>query len=247
MQKLEKLQIEKIKEKYTLNNIITIDDLDKFYRLYEPNLNRNTLKWRIYHLIQNNVLERIGRGKYMIRKFKLYIPNINQKLIELHKTIQNEFPFAEICIWDTRWLNEFMKHQPGKFNIIIEAEKETAQAIFNFLIGIKDKVFYNPDKNMWEHYLGSNDNIIIIDLISEAPLKRVDNIYIPTLEKILVDIISSMDTIAPYIESEIDIIFSEILNKYSINFDKLLRYSRRRSKQDEMKLIIKRHTNFWQL
>ena len=38
------------------NQFVTTQQLLKFYREFEPDLKVNTLRWRIYHLMQANVI-----------------------------------------------------------------------------------------------------------------------------------------------------------------------------------------------
>lgn len=247
MNKKDKLHISDLQQSFNQNAVITLNDLDSFYKKYESNLNRNTLKWRIFHLIKNGVLVRIGRGKYLIGKTIPYKPDLSKRIKSLYKVLKKKFPFAIFCIWDTIWLNEFMIHQPAKYNIIIEAERDTAHSMFNFLVSNQSNVYYNPDNTVIDNYiLGKKDNIVIIDLISEAPMQEIEGITIPTLEKILIDLVSEKELYISYQGNELTNICSEVIFKYSINYDKLLRYSRRRNKEIEIRYLLDQVSNFWQ-
>ncbi len=249
MNKKDKFHISELRESFGSGQtkFITLNDINSFYKQYEPNLNRNTLKWRVHYLITSGVLIKKGKGKYLIGKTILFKPDISKRIKSLYKVLKTEFPYATFCIWDTIWLNEFMVHQPTKYNIIVEAEKDTARSMFNYLISSQSNVYYKPDNAIIDSYIiGKKDNIVIIDLITEAPIKEIEGISIPTLEKILVDLISEKELFIPFQGTEITNIYSEALLKYSINFDKLIRYSRRRNKENEVKSLLDQITNFRQ-
>ncbi len=43
-------------------------DANGFYKIFEPNIRKTTIDWRIYTLVQNSVISRIGRGKYTLKR-----------------------------------------------------------------------------------------------------------------------------------------------------------------------------------
>ena len=50
------------------NQFVTTQQLLKFYREFEPDLKVNTLRWRIYHLKQANVIYSPKRGVFSLQK-----------------------------------------------------------------------------------------------------------------------------------------------------------------------------------
>lgn len=66
--KTMKLKIELIKKKFAESEIIVTDDLYRFFQSEEPEIKKSTVNWRIYELARNGVLQRIGKGKYIIGK-----------------------------------------------------------------------------------------------------------------------------------------------------------------------------------
>jgi hypothetical protein len=99
------------------------------------------------------VLTRIGRGKFILGKTKVYYPDVSTKLKSVYNKLKKEFPYVDICIWNTSILNEFMIHQPGVFNFIIEVEKDVTQSAFYFLKELKYPVFIEPTSDILEKYL----------------------------------------------------------------------------------------------
>ena len=74
-----KLQIERIKNKFVGSEIIVTDDLYRFYQSEEPEINKSTVNWRIYELVRNGILQRIGKGKFVVGKSIYYLPEISKR------------------------------------------------------------------------------------------------------------------------------------------------------------------------
>ncbi|MCD4726650.1 MAG: hypothetical protein K8R46_03240 [Pirellulales bacterium] len=175
----------------------------------------------------------------------MYSPDLTSKIKSIYKKTKVQFPFADFCIWDTRFLNEFMIHQPASFITIVETENEVIDSLFNFLKESYRNVFLNPDKNIIENYIsGENNSIIVKPLISEAPTKLIDNIETITLEKMLVDIYSDAKFFYSFHGAEMDNIYSNAIGTYSLNQSKLLRYASRRGKRKQIEMLLnKNQTN----
>ena len=179
------------------------------------------------------LLNRIGRGKYYIGEGRNFIPEISPKMKAISSKLKKEFPFLKICIWNTSALNEFMVHQPSRFYLLIEVEKEATQSIFYFLKEAKYSVFIDPTSDLLEKYLPSEkESLIIRSLVSEAPLQNVNGIYTASLEKMLVDVFCDDVIFSAQQGTEMRTLFKEALSKYSVNENRMLRYANRRRKKE---------------
>lgn len=211
-------------------------DIIEFYLKLEPLVKMTTINWRIYILVQTGVLKRIGRGKFVIGEGRLYKPEISLKIKSIYSELIKEFPFLKICIWNTSSLNEFMIHQPGRFFILIEVEKEATQSVFFFLKENRYSVYVEPTKELIEKYIPyEKETLIVKVLVSEAPVQMVNKINTPTLEKMLVDIFCDDLIFAAQQGSEMRTIFQEAMEKYVINENRMLRYADRRRKKDSFR------------
>ena len=64
-----------------------------------------------------------------------------------------------------------MIHQPGRFYILIEVDKEAAQSVFFYLKEHKFSVFIEPTKDLIEKYIpDEKETLIVKSLVSEAPI-----------------------------------------------------------------------------
>ena len=79
--------------------------------------------------------------------------------------------------------------------------------------------------------------IFVKNLVSEVPLQEVSGVPMPTLEKLLVDILRDTDFF--YLQgSESDRIIENAFNLYTINRNSLFRYADRRKVKEELSSIL---------
>ena len=229
------------------NKIFTTSDIREIYRKFEPEIPDSTVNWRIYSLVKDEKIVRVGKGKFTLGEATYYLPEISSQLKSLSKKITKEFPFLKNCVWNTSVFNEFMQHQPGRFLTLVEIEKEAIQSVFYFLKDKQFQVFAEPSNEIIEKYLPTNGKAIIIkSLITEAPVQEVDSVTTTTLEKMLVDIFCDGDIYAAQQGAEMRIIYNEAFRKYSINADRLLRYAQRRNRKEEILKYLKTTSNYRQ-
>ncbi len=232
----DKLNIEQLKDFFKDKESFETSDIVNFYLQREPEAKTTTINWRVYKLVQSGVLNRVGRGRFAIGEKRVYVPEISSKIKSLHSKLKKEFPYLRICIWNTSFLNEFMIHQPGRFYILIEVDKEAAQSVFFYLKEQKFSVFIEPTMDLIEKYLpDEKETLIVKSLVSEAPLQTINRINSPTIEKMLVDIFCNDIVFAAQQGSEMRTIFLEAFNKYTVNESRMMRYADRRRKKDSFR------------
>jgi len=193
------------------------------------------------------VLSRIGRGKFTIGKSKIYTPELSSGIKSIQSKLIKQFPYLTVCIWSTSLLNEFMIHQPGRFYILIEVDKEAVQAVFFYLKEQRFSVFIEPTKDLIEKYLPEEkETLIVKSLVSEAPLQVINGINTPAIEKILVDIFCDDVIFAAQQGPEMGTIFQEVLNKYTVNENRMMRYANRRRKKESFREYLNTISNLRQ-
>lgn len=229
--------------------VFSKQDLRDFYRRYEPGLNEGTLSWRIHWLRKKGMIRSVEKGKYVISDKPGYEPGPSSDLVYIAGIIHNEHPGLQYCIWSTEWLNHFTKHQLGSFFTILELEKEMMEMVFETLRSAYDlKAFLKPDKTLIERYVLFEEGIVIVPLISRAPVRTLniekngkDAINVPILEKILVDLFTDEKTFYAISEAELEYIYEHAMREYSINFSVLFNYARRRGKEEQLKRFLRKN------
>jgi hypothetical protein len=231
----DKLNINQLKAMFKDHKSLNTDDIASFYRLLDPAIKATTINWRIYTLVKNGALTRIGRGTYLLGEGKKYTPDISKRLKYIGVKLQKEFPYLNICIWSTSFYNEFMLHQPGRFFILVEVERDASEAVFHFLKELKFNAYLAPNKEILERYTADDkETIIVKTLISEAPLQRILGIKTVTLEKMIVDMLSDSIIHSAQQGSELNQIINEATQKYAVNLSRILRYANRRNQKEQL-------------
>jgi len=221
------------------NTEITTKQIANYFKQKEPEIKTSVINYRIIKLVENGILQRTGHGKYTIGKTNLYKPVVPDKLKRLYKKLKNKFPLLDFCIWNTSALNEFMIHQPLRYYILIETNREATEAVFNFIKEFNKNVFIEPDEKTIELYIADNNQSIIIkSLTTEAPIQNIDNVPTISIEKLLTDIFCDKYLYAAQQGKELLTIYTEAFNKYTINKSKLLRYAGRRRRKEQIKQYI---------
>jgi len=235
---LEKTIENQIIEYFDHKVVLSKEDLILLIRKDFPTWSLNTINTYLYKLKKSGVIDVVSRGKYTVEKIELFTPIIDKQSKKIASKIQKDFPFVTYCIWNSSWLNDLMCHQPFKNFTIVEVEKVAAAQVFNELHNSFQNIFINPDEIIFERYISALDNVIIVkNLNSEAPILKRKDLIIPTIEKILVDIVID-DTLFAAQQGELNFIYKTAFNKYDINESKMKRYAARRNRETEVEKLI---------
>lgn len=204
-----------------------------------PELSEATITVYLSKLKREGKISNPARGIYSIIDKQIFNPEITQNLKKLYNKIHKEFPFIEICVWNTKWLNDLMRHQPFKNYTIVEVDKEASEQVFNTINEFLKNVYINPDEEIFERYISSNTEEITIikNLVTESPTIKSNKIEIPALEKLLVDIIIDKELFSTQ-QGELNFMYKTAFNKYDINELKMKRYAARRNRETEVEKLI---------
>ncbi len=130
-----------------------------------------------------------------IRPGKLLFTPPHKKTKNYFFPDKKQFPLITFCCWHTSALKEFFQHFAVYDFLLIETERETIDAVFHFIKETNKNTFKEPSRDMMENFVfDGKDAVIVKSLISEAPLQDVDAVTVPTIEKILVDLVADSET-----------------------------------------------------
>lgn len=235
------LHIEQLKQAFTSTDVFTTSDIVQFYKKFEPKILKPTVNWRVYELVNRNILERIGKGKFRLGSGTTFIPDLNTKHFKVSVTIKTKFPFTNYCIWDSSFIKEFSQHIAKSNFMLVDVERNSEESVYHLLREQFKEVFLMPGKEMLGNYFSDLKRPIIIrTLVSEAPYKEVRNVPVATLEKILVDIFS--DEEFAYLRSnEMVLIFKSAFERYTVSESKLIRYADRKRKKKPLLDFLNTH------
>ena len=223
----------KDRESFTTNDVLD------FFAQMHPDIKRTTVNWRIYELVRQGLLKRIGRGMYVLGTANCFLPVLTKKQQNISARLKKQFPLITFCCWHTSALKEFFQHLAVYDFLLVEAEREAIDAVFHFVKETHKNTFKEPSREIIENFvLDGKDAVIVKSLVSEAPLQEADASTLPTIEKILVDLVADSEIFFFLQGHELLNIFESALGKYTVNTDRLLRYAKRRNKKEELQKIL---------
>ncbi|MEX2594696.1 MAG: DUF6577 family protein [Anditalea sp.] len=234
-----------LEERFDGRETISREELNNFYKEYDPNLKEATFRWRIHDLKGKKIITHISKTQFYLGYKPKYHTPIGDAEQKLYKKIQKQFPGVRQCVWSPSVLNEFMLHQPQGIISILEVEPDALEPVFHFL---KDSNFRNvylqPSEKEMIYYVFETDAAIVLQpLISKAPIQKTKQIFVPTIEKILVDIYSDRDLYRAYQGTELINIVNYAYQHYAVDFTKLFSYAKRRRKDRELRAYLSANTN----
>ncbi len=193
-------------------------------------ISQSSIKSTLSRLVASEKLVRVGRGQYekpseLNNQVFSYTPG--KKEMKLFYNLVKKFPFAEFCIFSGEAFSSFLHHLSYNAVTYVETERDVAESVFDFLKDLGYKVFLNPDSDFVHKYIDIREACVIVKtLVSEAPVSVSNGLPVPTIEKLLVDIMCESDLL--YLRSDASNIFNVAKSNYVINISRLNRYARRR-------------------
>lgn len=232
-----------IKERFKARKSFTRQELYSFYQEYEPDLKEATFGWRIFDLCQKGIISSVGKGIYTLSSKREYRPNLNAKTRSIVRLFLRKLSGSNYCISDTSWLNEFSIHQTNFSTTILEVEKELINSAFYTLKEEVKNLYLQPNEKEMEMYvLEKEDPVILKPLISRSPTQRIQDknltIFLPQLEKLLVDVYCDRQIYFFYSGAELKNIFNNAFDRYTVNLSRLRSYAKRRGKGREIEEFL---------
>ena len=211
---------------------------DLFAYFQDSGINMSSLKWYLFKLVKKNQLTRIGRGIYDKSARQPFLLEPANEIADVYDMLRTNFPFARFCIYNGGIISPLQHHLLSDGIIYVETERDSAETVFNFLREKKYNAYLRPDKDMIYRYIDLGQrNIFVKNLVSESPVQNVNGIPMPTLEKLLVDILRDPDFF--FLQgSESEHIIDNAFSLYAINRNRLFRYAERRKVKEELTSIM---------
>ena len=233
---VKQLEADKI---YSHKSLITL------LKTFNPDAKESSYNWAITGMLKDGVLIKRGYDEYTLcgNKAKAdYLPSYSELSNRIIDRIKNKYPLVRFTVFETVLLNEFLNHLIAQNTIYVQVEKDVSIFVFRFLQELGyNNVLYRPSKKEFSLYW-NRDMIVVTDLISEAPINSV-NPYSIYLEKLLVDIVSDKCISSSYSVAEYPSIINQAMKSYKVDVKKMLRYARRRNKEEYIKEYIHSGSN----
>lgn len=194
----------------------------------KADINKSALSWYLHKLVDENFLVRTGRGIYARVMKQSFAPVASKEAARTCSEVQEHFPFARFCVYQGEIIGPLQHHLYSNAVIYVETGRDNAESVFNYLKETGREVYLRPDRDMIYRYIDMDRPVCFVkNLVSEAPLQKIDGVPMPTVEKLLVDILRDADFF--YLRGvESEHIIENAFNLYEINRSRLFRYAERR-------------------
>jgi hypothetical protein len=210
--------------------------------MQDLNVSRTTAKNYLSRLTKTNIVKRIGRGLYQLGEGATATVKLTPELSQIAQTIKKRFPMAQFAIWSTNMLADYAHYAIGRDLIVLETDKILSASIRDALRERGYRVVLNPEKRDFREYAYSGEKaLFILERNEKYGLLQDDKALVPTPERIWLDIyylITRKEL--SFSPGELGLIFSSIVRREGINFNRFLRYAQRRNIRDEMIIFLYR-------
>ena len=215
----------------TRHPIVSVADL-----VAEFGMNPATARQLLSRLTVSGQLSRIAYGKYTLadRRQDFPIP-LTDKVRDIYGKLHCELPLVDFCVYSGNIFQPIQHHVSVNNAVYVETNRDTVETVFSRLKEYYDNVYCQPDDKFMADYIDlSKECIIVKPLVTESPLKTVEGVPSPSIEKLLVDIAKDPDF--DYLHgAEYDYMLENTINNYRVSTSKILRYARRRGLHDFIK------------
>lgn len=221
------------------DGIVLFPQITKLWQTKYSNYSLNTLNSYLHGLRKQGLLHNIGRGKYTLSPHTTFQPTLSDSLHELNTLIQTNYPETTYCLWDTHIFSPLMEHIPVFHWTVLEVERFMLDPMLRFLLDEGKQAFINPSSSTMDYYVYRAENpIILLPLISQSPIQSIEGIPSPTIEKVLVDILSDTPSLSAFAQEK-EFIWNEALTRLLVKRSTLIRYATRRKRENVAQTLLK--------
>ncbi|MCL2785929.1 MAG: hypothetical protein FWD81_01725 [Methanomassiliicoccaceae archaeon] len=218
------------------------DLLGALLRKY-PDYNAGSFNRHLSKMISRGILESVGENMYITvslgtaRDVYVY-DEPSTELSDVESFLNTEFPLADILVWETGQLNEFLDHLTAQSMVIVMVERMLMDAVFERMKERFTSVLFAPGPSDLRRY-GGNGTIVINRLSSRYP-KNSKHRHGYSIEKLAVDLFAER-TMEAFVNADDRPTALEVaFRRYRVNETKLFNYARTRRVDAEIREAIGR-------
>lgn len=196
-----------------------------------------------------NIINRLIREGRIIKEGSLLFPSSgfkpvfhiipDEKTRNLFTDLKAVLPFSLISIWHTDAILPLMHDVPNFSLTIVGAERLATDSVADALENLTNSlILRDSEKNTLSRLAVGRELVVVTPQVSQAPVEVSEGITVPTLEKILVDILSD-NSLHALSGSEAYSIYATAFARYAVSRKTLLRYAGRRNRAEAVNTIMK--------
>jgi hypothetical protein len=214
---------------------VTAEDLMQSF-----SVSRITAKNYLSRLAKMDIARRIGTGLYQAGREPTSSVEFPRGLLELAQDLRRRFPMADFVIWSMNMLADYAHYAISRDLVVVETDKTLSASVRDALIQKGYHATVNPERRDFREYADYGEkSIFVLERNETYGLFKLEGLCVPALERIWIDIYYFVTrNELNFSPGELGQMFANMLQKERINFNRLLRYARRRNLRDEILIFL---------
>lgn len=194
----------------------------------------------VNRLIREGRVKKESRLLFPGNDFKPFFHVIpNEETRKLFTDLKAALPFSQISIWHTDAILSLMHDIPNISLTLVGAERLATDSVVDVLENLtRSLILRDSEKSILSRLTAGRELVVVTPQVSQAPVEVYDGITVPTLEKILVDVLCD-NSLHAFTGSEAYAIYATAFDRYTVNRKTLLRYAGRRNRTEAVHTIMK--------
>ncbi|MGV9103460.1 MAG: DUF6577 family protein [Candidatus Thorarchaeota archaeon] len=226
---------QKVIDYVTRQGTVSVEEM-----MQDLSVTRITAKNYLSRLAKTGITKRIGRGLYQVGKGTTVAVRLPPEVSLIGQFVKERFPMATIAIWSLTMLADYAHYAIGRDLVVLETDRLISPSIRDALIEKGYRAILDPENRDFKEYAYYSDKtIFILERKEKYAVFESEGLLIPTPERIWLDLYYFLTRRCwAFPPSELGLMFANMLRKEGVNFNRLLRYARRRNLRDEMIIFL---------
>jgi hypothetical protein len=218
----------------------TTGELKTLLRQFNPQISKSTHAWWINKLKKEGFLTQLGRGLYTAHSKEEYKPELSRKAKQFYNKARNYLPEGTpFLIYESVIVAKMYGIEPKRHYIFIHVPREQLDFFFYDILNLGKRVFIKPNSEITKRYIiPFKEAVILYPFLTEMPTMELNGYTTLSTEGILVHSLLFGNEYFRNRDVEVKQVFKVILDRYNVNFSKLLRYAARRKRRKEVLEIL---------
>lgn len=206
----------------------------------ELGLKEVTVRNYLSRMHRGGSLERIGRGRYLVKRRAGLPQKLPADLLRPVKLIRRSFPDLEPVAWASSMVSEYMHNVPGRDLLVVDVKRGSAGRVAEFLAERGILVLRDPAEDVLGTLAWSDlTPLFLFGMGERIASTRADGYRVATIERVWLDMYYLITRRGlPFPLHEMGTILANALRAGAISVDTMLKYSSRRGLRAELLFVL---------
>lgn len=233
--------IRRLRSFFKNRQTVNTEDLRRYFQRTHSDLPDNTLRRRIHEMETAGILVTTSGNRFLLPEVAraVFRPGLNEHLQAVAQALQAVYT-GPYCLTYANWLNEFSRTLHITHLTVIEVAGGDLDRVYDhFIQRGKGEVYHLPRLEVSKHRLTPGGRPTVIKpFVENAPLQQVEGLWVPTLEKLLVDLFCDEMLFPDFHGRETKAVFEKAFDYYQIDEDRLLDYAAQLQRDRNLKRFL---------